>query len=465
MASQVPDDDTQKRVAAFLARAHAIDPPPAVMDAARLCLADWLGVALGGASEPAAQIVHRHVRATLSAGPATLLAGGSAPALGAALANGTAAHCLDFDDTHVGSITHVSAPLWAAVLAAGEARLAAGVTCTGQDLLRSYLAGFQVAARVGAGLGEAVTARGWHSTGVFGRIAAASGCAAMNRLDARACAHALGLAATQAGGLTASFGTMAKPFHAGKAASDGLLAAALAAEGFEAATEVIGAGGLLEQALVQDRSLSRPRIDVEGEWEVLNNSVKPYAACHLTHPAIDAARSIASVVPPEDIVRVDCKVGALAKQVTASRGRPARTALEAKFDLAHCVALALTGRSLSADDFREPWTSSALVAQLAARVQIDADPVFAFASARVSVLRRSGDTVERVIDPALGHPGNPLGWDGMREKFVALTTPGLGEGSVRLFEALQRFGQGTEWTDLCALIRAHTESPEAGRTR
>jgi 2-methylcitrate dehydratase PrpD len=456
MADPLALPDAQRRAAAWLADAHARDIPPQVLVAARLALADWLGVALGGSSEAAARIAHAQALAMAGTGaPCTLLLGGTAAPTDAALANGTAAHCLDFDDTHVGSVTHVSAPLWAAVLAGGEALTASGRACSEQHLLRAYLAGFQVAARLGAGVGEAVTARGWHSTGVFGRIASAAAVAAMWELDAGQCSHALALAATQAAGLTASFGTMAKPFHAGKAASDGVLAAMLAARGFEGGSGLFGRGGALERALVQDGSIGggATGIDFDGDWEVLHNSIKPYAACHLTHPAIDAARSLCMQVSFDEIESLACRAGALAKQVTGSRGRLPRTALEAKFDLPWCIALSLTGRTVSANDFREPWTAEPILARLAERVTVDADPAYGFASASVTLRTRDGRSRSHTIETALGHPGNPLGWDGIQDKFTALVEPVLGDKADKLFDAVRSFGEGAAWPDLVALIR------------
>src|SRR5207248_4873165 len=117
----------------------------------------------------------------------------------------------------------------------------------------------------------AVTARGWHGTGVFGRLGASAAGATLLGLDAEGALHALGAAATQTGGLTASFGTMAKPFHAGKAAMDGVVAAQLAANGFRAATGLLEPGGGLDDALVQDRAAAIPDIEFTG-WNILRNS-------------------------------------------------------------------------------------------------------------------------------------------------------------------------------------------------
>src|SRR4051794_34352876 len=160
-------------LAGYIAGAGERALPPEVADMARLCLADWLGVAIGAREEPAGGIVRGTVADWRSARNSTVLFGGTGAAPFAALANGTLAHCLDFDDTYVRAITHTSAPVWAAVLALGEE-----IGADQSVMLAAFVTGFEIAARIGDGLGEPVSARGWHGTGVFGRLgppAAASG--------------------------------------------------------------------------------------------------------------------------------------------------------------------------------------------------------------------------------------------------------------------------------------------------
>src|SRR3954447_10845950 len=272
-------------LAAYIADSGERELPPDIADRARLCLADWLGVAIGAGDERAGHIVRELASGWGTHGRATVLLGPPAAAPVAALANGTLAHCLDFDDTYVRAMTHTSAPVWAATLASGEE-----IGAAEDAMLAAFVTGFEVASRIGDGLGEAVTARGWHGTGVFGRLGAAASAAALLRLDAGRALNALSAAATQTSGLTASFGTMAKPFHAGRAAMDGIVAAQLAASGFTAAPSLFEPGGGLDNALVQDRGAALAPVAFTG-WNILDNSFKPYAACHLTHPAIDTARA------------------------------------------------------------------------------------------------------------------------------------------------------------------------------
>jgi 2-methylcitrate dehydratase PrpD len=426
-----------RTIAAFVADIGQRELPPEVLDTARLCLADWVGVSLGAVGETAAHVVRATAEQWHSSGRATVLLGGSAAAPVAALCNGTLAHCLDFDDTYVKGVTHISAPVWAATLALGEE-----LGASERQMLAAFVAGFECAARAGYGLGEPVTARGWHGTGVFGRIGAAAAASVLLGLDTQAAVHALGAAATQASGLTASFGTMAKPFHAGKAAMDGVIAAQLAANGFHGAENLLDAGAGLDSALIQDRSAGIAKADFSG-WEILNNSFKPYAACHLTHPAIDAARQVRDLRPDAAAARaIRLDVGALAKQVTGGKSGAPASPLEGKFDLKYCVALALHGHTVSAADFREPMQLDPGVAATASRIEVNADDRYGFASARLQADMGEGAPVGAEIEVAKGHPGNPMRWSDMREKFAGLTDYAEGSAGDELFARLRAFGCG-----------------------
>ena len=438
-------------LAEYIAGARERTPPPEVIDMARLCLSDWLGVAIGAGEEEAGRIVREVAAGWRSVGNSTVMfakgSGGTTAAPFAALANGTLAHCLDFDDTYVKAITHTSAPVWAATLALGEE-----IGADEGAMLAAFVTGFEVAARIGSGLGEAVTARGWHGTGVFGRLGAAAAASVLLKLDAARALNALGAAATQTAGLTASFGTMAKPFHAGKAAMDGVVAAQLAASGFEAATGLFEPGGGLDNALLQDRSVAIAPVDFGG-WRILDNSFKPYAACHLTHPAVDAARALApgmNRLPALKSVRAE--VGALANQITGGKTGSPATPLEGKFDLKYCVALGLFGQDLSAADFREPWRPDPAVCDTAQKVAVAVSPEMGFASARLTLDFADGRTETRHVPVAKGHPGNPMNWHDMEAKFAALAAPYLGQRSEALFGLAREFGRGGILPEMRAIL-------------
>jgi 2-methylcitrate dehydratase PrpD len=202
------------------------------------------------------------------------------------MANGTAAHALDFDDYEDPGATHPSAVLVPALLALGEERQAPG-----GDLLDAYIAGLEIIVRLGAAVNLSHYHRGWHATGTLGAVGAAAAGARLLKLNVRDVGYAFGIAASMASGFKSQFGTMAKPLHAGLAAKAGVLAASLAAEGMTASAEVFDgewsilrlmAGSEAEGFAGALRDLGDP-LAIESYGLV----IKPYPCCGYIHGTLD----------------------------------------------------------------------------------------------------------------------------------------------------------------------------------
>ncbi|MDP6389834.1 MAG: MmgE/PrpD family protein [Alphaproteobacteria bacterium] len=432
--------------ARFVGAAKGRNYPGEIVDAARMCLVDWAGVAIGAESEGAGRAVRQVVAAWGTAGNACVLLGRPMAPTAAALINGTMAHCLDYDDTHVGSVAHISGPTWAAALAVGT-HLGAGE----QDIVSAFITGFEVGARLGGGgLGQAVSRRGFHSTGIVGCLAAATASAVLMGLDEDGIVRALGAAATQTGGLTASFGTMSKPFHAGKAALNGVLAAELAAAGFEPARGLIEPGDGLAKAVVQDGVATVPTLDFSDGWEITRNTFKPYASCLLTHPVIDAARSLSGEVEGREIAAVEAVVHPMAIEL-AGKTAPT-TGLEGKFSIAYCAALGLNGYPATFVDFSDERLTDEAVRTTTDRVEYVATEDMATTAARMVVRFADGAELDADVPLALGNPGNPMSWADMEEKFMALVSPVMGESASELFAVLRNFDEAGRLDALVELV-------------
>jgi len=431
---QTPNAETAGR---FIAGAKRQNFPAEVVDAARKCLVDTVGVALGARDEPAGQVARRVAANWGSRGQAQVLLGGKAAAAPAALVNATMGHCLDYDDTHVGAVAHLSNPTWNATLAMGL-----HLGASERDMLAAFIAGFEMGARLGNnGLGQVINLRGFHSTGVFGCLASATAASVLLGLDEAGVRNALGAAATQVGGLVGSFGTMAKPFHAGKAALNGILAAELAAEGFEAAQTMIEPDGPLARALVQDKAMLLQTLDLAGEWELPRNTFKPYSCCLLTHPVVDSARKVADKIKGRDVAEIVVRVGPPAIHL-AGKTAPV-TGLEGKFSTAYCAALGLTGHSATAADFDDAVVADPALQNLVRRTRLVAEDARDVRSARIEIKFLDGGSLDSETAMALGNPGNPMSWDDMRVKFDALVEPVLGrQDCAALFDVLRRFDTG-----------------------
>lgn len=421
-------------IARFIESVHTHPLPPQVIETAKMCLVDWFGVALGAYHEGAGQTVRQVVSGWGATGKAPMFFGGYTTPAAAALVNATLGHCLDYDDTHVGAVAHLSSPTWAATLAVGSARGASE-----SEMLTAFVIGFETAARLGShGLGQALNERGIHSTGVFGCFGAAVAASVLMQLDQSGLVNALGAAATQTSGLTASFGTMSKPFHAGKAAFNGILAAELAAQGFVAKADLLEPQGALATSLVQDKTVSLQQLDFSDGWEITRNTFKPYASCLLTHPTIDAARRLAAVVNGKEIADVEVDLHPMCVQL-ASKAAP-QTGLEGKFSVQYCTALGLSGHSVTAGDFTPTQVHRSTLQRLTGRVRLNAVDDIDMRSAHLYVTLADGAKLEAHTDVALGNPENPMRWDEMRRKFLALVEPLLGANALELFDLLRAFG-------------------------
>lgn len=432
-------------VTEFIATIQERNIPSDIFDLARKAVTDSIGVAIGAHNEEAGQSIRRVAAKWSTSGNAQIVLGGTAAPAVAALINGTLGHCLDYDDTHVCSLSHLSNPTWAAALAVG-----AGQDADEMAILQAYIAGFEVGARLGGNnFGQSANERGLHATGIFGCFAAATAASRLLNLNKKQTACAIGAAATQTGGLTGSFGTMSKPFHAGKAAMNGVLSAELAAEGFTAQTSLLDDGGLAN-ALVQDRAAGIGNLNFNDGWELAQNTYKPYAACLLTHPVIDAARSLSGKVDGSKIASVTIHINPICAQLA---GKPAPTTpLEGKFSTAYCAALGLNGHLATEQDFATVRLTDRYIQEAVQKTKLRPDGAIDLRAARLEVEMSDGSVYSSQTETALGNPGNPMSWANMRAKFDALVQPVLGAATDELFDILKNFGSPGDLARMNALI-------------
>jgi 2-methylcitrate dehydratase PrpD len=308
---------------------------------AKQCILDWFGVTLAGQDEPVARLLRDEI-ATNVRGQSSIVGSTFKCAVAdAALINGATSHALDYDDVHP-LIGHPTAAILPAALAVGEAE-----GRTGMEILRAFIAGYDAAAYVGSLVMPSHYDRGFHATATLGSFGAAAAAGVLMNLDDAQMAIALGLAGTQAAGLKSMFGSMAKPFHAGKAAANGVLAARLAARGFTAHPGVLE----VAQGFIATQSDGLARGDAQlprpGSM-IVETLFKYHAACYLTHSTIEAISALRrqSSLSGSDVAAIDVHVpsGHLA---VCNISAP-RTGLETKFSLRHTAALAACGEETAA---------------------------------------------------------------------------------------------------------------------
>lgn len=417
----------------FIATAETRSYAPEVVDMAKRCLVDWMGVAVGAVEQPVSRAVRDAATEWGAEGRARMLCGPkTAPAL-AALVNATMGHALDFDDTRGHAPSHLSSPTWSAVLALAEAQAADEAKA-----LSAFITGYEIAAVLGdGGIGNQMQAAGFHPTPVFSRLSAAAAAAVLLGLHRDQCLHALGAAATSAGGMTASFGTMGKPFHSGNGAMEGVLAAELAAKGFTAAAQIFDAeGGFADTLVQQDGSVLGNAPLTAGE-SLFDNSFKPYACGKLIHGHIDAARELRPQIDSREIAHIRCRVAAISRKLVA---HPMPTEpLQGKFSIAFCVAITLLGFPAQLADFSAERLEDPRVQALMPLVSLELDPEIGRYGANMEITLQDGSVLETTVPISRGNPENPLDWDDLEAKFEALVEPVLGEDSEFLFETLRNF--------------------------
>ncbi|SPA46647.1 MmgE/PrpD family protein [Cupriavidus taiwanensis] len=432
----------------FVSEAADRPLPAAISDLAKQCLVDWFAVSLAALPDEAPTLARKQAQRCATNGRAMTLYGDFGAASTVALVNGTLSHSLDFDDMHFATACHASGPTLAAALAVAMDRGSAGL-----EVLRAFVAGYEVGATMGAGgIGPRLAAAGWHPTGVLGHFSSACASAVLLQLSAGEIANALGLAATQAGGLQASGGTMAKPFHVGKAAMNGVLAAELAGLGLTSNTGLIddAEDGLLGR-LLQGPVL--PRFDDLGcIWQIEGNTFKPYAACQLTHAPYEAARSMATEFRKSGLREIRIIVNPLARKVAGRE--QASVPLEGKFCIGYCVALGLLDYEADLTGFTESRIQDTRLKELTSLARVETRDSVERWSATVELVYSDGSVRRGECQAVRGSPARPLSWSDLNQKFLNAAAPALQHRATDLLDVLHAFDEPGSMVELQHIIGA-----------
>lgn len=460
-----------QQLAAFATSVRAKGLPPELRDDAARRVLDVLGNSLAATAERPAAAVGALVREWGGTGRATAIGTGDRlPEPSAALLNGTLAHSLDFDDTHLPSVLHPSASVVPAALAVAESRSA-----TGAQLLDAIGVGVEITVRLGmAGydeeLGNSVFfERGLHATAICGALGAAAAAAMLSDVDEAGIADALGIAASMGSGLLEAnrTGGTVKRVHCGWAAHAAVTAAGLARHGITGPPTVLeGRFGLL-QAFCGDQSDVDAIVDGLGErWELPGIFFKPYPCNHFTHAGIDAARRLrARGVDPAEIVELELGAPTAVLRTIAepreSKIRP-QSGYHAAFSGPYTVAAGLLGGGglgVFHDDFTDEAAADPERLALAAKVRCvpDArcDEIFPHQFPAVLRVRlRDGSELEERVDANRGGPRNPLSADELATKFRLNASRVLAEDVCeRITELTYGLAGLDDVTELTALLR------------
>ncbi len=411
-------------VAELAANVRYEDLPADVVLLAKECLLDWLGVTIAGASEPLSRILQDEMLEQGGNAQATIVGTELRGTIQqAALVNGAASHALDYDDVHQAMSGHPTVPVAPGLLALAEGRRSSP-----RAFIAAFVAGFETECRIGLLVNPGHYAEGWHATGTLGTFGSAAACAHLQGLDAEAMRTVIGIAAAQAAGLKSMFGTMCKPFHAGKAAANGLMAATLAARGFTSNPESLethqGFAATHGPTFDPARAMAGPA----NGYFIRGVLFKYHAACYGTHSSIESLLRIKEThrVTPEQVSAVHLRVptGAL----SMCNIQEPTTALEGKFSLRFTSALALGHGDTSELAFTDERTADPLLVSLRDRVQVEGDAVAG--GTQVTVTLTDGRVLREAVDVNTPATDLELQWERLAAKFRGLATPVIGAAAT-----------------------------------
>lgn len=362
-----------EKLARFIAETNLEKMPPETVAIVKKAMIDTLGVALAGSSEPEGKAITAFVK-KLEGKPAVGVIGGKirTSLLLAALANGTIAHVLDYDDTGADTQGHPSAVLVPVVLGLGEE-----LRSSGKEVIEAYALGTEVWAKVSCAM-PSLHLKGWHPCAIFGTIGATAAAAKLLRLSVEQVTMALGLASSEAAGLLQNFGTMTKPFHAGNTAKNGIMAALLAKEGFTSAKDIMEGDMGFPTTFYGGSAIdvSRMAENLGTPFAIISSgiNIKRYPSCAGTHRALDAILHLIDLydIKPEEIEAVDCQVPLKCRKIL--HYDDPTTKLEAKFSMQFSMAVALTERKLELAQFTNEKVNSPVIKDLMKRVTCRVHP-------------------------------------------------------------------------------------------
>ncbi len=388
--------------------------PEDVRHEARRAIVNYVGCALGGSHDEAVDIAIRTFEPY--SGPPTASVLGRAERLDplhASLMNGISSHVYDFDDTTPKNYMHPTSPVASALFAYASVN-----PVTGRDFMEAFITGFEAEMRIGNAVYPAHYDAGWHITGTAGVFGAAAAIGKLLGLSLQQMIWSMGLAATQAAGIREMFGSMAKAFHPGRAAQNGYSAALLAQAGFTAGEH--GLEGPRGFAAVQAASydLSKMIAGLDVDYELRDNTYKPFPCGIVNHPTIDGAIQIHHEHHPEpgSIAAVRLRVAPLVldlcNQTNITKG------LQGKFSVYHGAAVGLVRGKAGIQEYTDAAVNDPAVKRVRECATATGDSSLTEDQARIEVELTNGEKFTRFVEKSLGNIHRPLTDRQLDDKFL-----------------------------------------------
>ncbi len=418
--------------AQYAMRFRAQPLPAEVLHHARRAVIDWYASVFPGFETQPVKLLLEAVAEDLDRGKARIATGRAATTRTAALIDGAAAHAAEVDDSFRDAMYHPGAATIAAAIAAAHEQGASGL-----QFLQAVVLGYEVSTRIGVAMGREHY-KYWHNTGTVGTFGATVAAAELLKLDERQFAHALATSATFAAGLQQAFrmDAMSKPFHPGRAAEAGVLAAQLASKGITGSLDIFEGEAGFGRAMGEGVDWSHVGDTLGRDFHITRLTFKNHIGCGHTFPAIDGALALQRKhgIRAEDIERVRVATYQPALDI-ACYGDPV-TDNEAKFSIPFVVATALVHGSVRMAAYEPPRLQDARTRELLKRIDVTVDPEIdalfpGQRAARVEITLRGGDKLAHFQPNRKGDPEEPLDDAEIEGKLIELAQPVIGEPAAR----------------------------------
>lgn len=423
------DVELTKYVSEFVVGTTFDELSAEVIELGKKSILDGFGLALSGSVAKSGELVRQHLDDLgLADGAATVIGGGRkvAPRF-AAFANGVGIHADDYDDTQLavakdrvyGLLTHPTAPALPAALAIAEL-----TKSSGKDFMLAYHLGVEVECKIAEAIAPRHYQTGFHATATCGTFAAASASAKLMGLDVATTLRALSIAGSQSAGLRENFGTMTKPFHAGRSSESGVAAAQFASYGWTATPRILeaprgffsAAGGGYDQNAILGK-LGAP-------WTFANPgiSIKPHPSGSLTHPGMtEMLRLIKEYdIRAEDVQRV--RVGTNSNMPNALIHHRPKDELQAKFSMEFCMAILLLEGRAGLNEFTDAAVEREDVKAMIEKVDFVIDDEaeaagYHLMTTLIDIELKDGRKISGRADFGKGSPAFPMTYDEVADKF------------------------------------------------
>lgn len=372
------------------------------------------------------------------------------------VANSGLIHGLDFDDTHIGSVTHCTASLWPTCYALGVS-----MNKSGRDTLNAYILGYEVATRLGLLAKGVLQSRGYHPTGIIGIFGCTVSACYLKGHNAKKIENALGIALSMSSGNMQFIdeGAWNKRLHPGWAGQSAIFASSFAENGFigpKLAFE--GRFGLFK--IVFGDNIDNPHAifdDLGLKWRILENAIKPYPACHFNHAFADCAlelhdqenfklddiEKIVAYIHPDQVSSV-CE--------PLERKQHPKNHYEAQFSVPYIVASILVNGKFSLEQLEPKALEDITVLEISKKTTYEETVNSEYPnyfSGWLVIHKKNGDKLEKKIRYNRGSEKNPIEKGFVMKKYFDniknIIEPNQGE---LIYSALDKLRESTSLNEL-----------------